>query len=208
MEDKTRKTERRNLDSILEDLYSTLRDLSKEYSKDNLVRFILSFAEYIRQGFSELGIDYLKAYQTLIRPPKRLYIINEVYLGIDNPNEIINTYELDPKDFYDSLREMEELGLISYDGRRIKMTEKGIKWFESLRKIPELLKTLENIIVRERGLDLSDPLVRQWLEDKVCKKQDDEERKGIWLDLSDPTVREYYEYLKKKFEEEEKRERK
>jgi len=210
---------------LKENLDNILRNLSKELTGDDLTLFVLGLAKYIMLGFSELGVDYSKMYQTLIKIPKSISIIRDIYYGVDNPNKIINTYKLHAEDFHNFLREMEELGLISYDGRRIKMTEKGRRLYEILVEFvidpfgdllgifdnyySNINKRQENEEIVGIRLDLSDPAVRQWYEylksleekEKNNRKEDNE---NMWLPLDDPAVRQWYEYLKKKFEEESK----
>jgi len=168
-----------------EDLDSILRDLSREFTEEKLIKSVLGLTGYIMQEFSELGIDYLEIYQTLIKIPNSLYIIEEIYRGSDNPNKIINTYKLNPIDFYDFLREIEKLDLISYDGRKIKMTEKGKRLYNALIEVVKPLVDLVKILKKY-----------------YCERQEDKETKRIMLDLSDPAVRQWYEYLKQLEDEE------
>jgi len=198
---------RREKERLKENLDDILENLSKELTEDNLSLFLLGLAKYIMLGFSELGVDYSKMYQTLIKVPRSIEIIRDIYLGVDNPYEIIKTYKLNTEDFYNFLREMAELGLISYDRRRIKMTEKGRRLYKILEDlvngpVRDLLRIFDNYYSKRYSKKEDTRIFDNYYSKEEDYSSKEEDKESIWLDLSDPAVRQVYEYLKKKFEEE------
>jgi len=164
-----------------------LRDLRREYTPEKFIISMLCLTNYAIQRFSESGINFSEMYLTLNKVPNSLYIIESIYYGIDDPNKIMSTYNLNPTDLHNFLREVEKLGLISYERRKIKITEKGKEFYETLiefvKYLSDLMKIFKNNVC-------------------VCETGENKERESIGLDLSEPSVRQWYEYLKKKFEEE------
>jgi len=168
-----------------------LRNLSRELTPDGFTLFALSHAEYIRWGFSELGVSYLEILETLAMIPKySIRILRDIKNGVDDPKVIINTYRLNPEVFYKFLRKMKDLGLVSYDGRKVKITEKGRRFYETL--IEFVVDPLSDLL----------KVIDEYCTCNIHKKRKEEERESIWLPLDDLAVRQYYEYLKKLEEEE------